>query len=256
MVREPQEYDNGVYRYDTPHGTWRSSESRLAIGPFGPERVREASPGRPVRANDSPSRTVYRGSDPGRAIEYVRRGIPDPIVTRNPGDFHRQPQNAAYFTFSEDYADRCARNRNSGGMVIQQRVPSQILDRGYNYPEAPGSDWRSTIYHNRALDPTPRHPSAVGESRRRDITIGPTAEVDTNPLLRRVRNNPSGPRYEAAFSPAMEDSSSDDSDIDEHRRGRRYVQQIRFQDQALDELASLPRHARPNLENPIFLISI
>lgn len=130
-------------------------------------------------------------------------------------------------------------------MVIQQRVPSRILNRGYNYPEAPVHDWCRTIHPNRAQDPTPRHPHAVAESRRRDVVIGPTAQVETRALLRRIRENPSGPEYKTAFRPAIERSSSEDSDIDEHRRGRRYVQQVRFQEQALQELASQLRHARP-----------
>lgn len=128
-------------------------------------------------------------------------------------------------------------------MVIQQRVPSRLLDRSHVFPETPGNDWRSTILTNRAMDRT-RYPSAVGQSRRSAIGMAPTAQVQTEDLLRRTQLHPSGHRYESAYQPVLELSSSDDSDINEHRREPRYVQQIRFQGTALAELATLPRHAR------------
>lgn len=181
-------------------------------------------------------------------MEYVRRGLEQSITTNLPGDFHRHPvHRAAYYTTSERYADQYAsRGNNSRGMLIQQAVPSALLDRAYVFPETPTNDWRSTVLSNREQAVGPRRPAAIRESRQRDVVIGPTAQVETGALLRRTRRYPSGPAYDDSFGVAREplSSSSDDSDIDEHRRESPRVQQLRFQGDALEELRTLPRHAR------------
>ncbi|KAJ5178008.1 uncharacterized protein N7500_000707 [Penicillium coprophilum] len=236
--------DYSLSEYNSPHGTWHSNQAGLSIGPYGPRTNRETSQGYPAIAGAPPSRTVYRGSDEGRALQYVRKGLTSSIATLDAGDFHRKPKEAAYFTLDEDYADECARRGNAKGMVIQQSVPSRIMDKAYVFPEAPTDDWRSTVLQNRAQDPRPRHPPAVSESRRRDVVMGPIAQVETGALLRRTQKYRSGSDYESSFSPVPE-RSSNDHNIDAHRRGPSYVQQVRFQGEALDELVELPRHARP-----------
>lgn len=130
-------------------------------------------------------------------------------------------------------------------MVLQQRVPSSSLDTAYCFSERPGHDFHETVYHNRAQLRTPRDPEAVGQSRHTDRVIAPTSGRETSALLRMTHHHRSGPQFEASFSPEVELSSSDGSDVDEDRRGSRYVQQIRFQGSALDELSQLPRHGRP-----------
>lgn len=45
-----------------------------------------------------------------------------------------------------------------------------------------------------------------------------------------TQHHRSGGQFEAAFSPEVEQSSPDGSDVDESRKAPRYVQQIRFQD--------------------------
>lgn len=97
--------------YDTPYGSWQSSESRLIIGPYGPETVRETSSAYPATANgpyvklppiphlnsadymrSRPSRVIYRGSARERAEEYIRTGNPDEVITGGAGDLHRHRQ--------------------------------------------------------------------------------------------------------------------------------------------------------------------
>lgn len=181
-------------------------------------------------------------------MRYIRDGNPRHIATRDPGDLHRPGVEASYWTTSERYADRHAKRvgrEGSRGMVLQQRVPSSSLDSAYCFPERPGDDFHQTVYHNRAQLRTPREPEAVGRSRHTDRAIAPTSGRETGALLRMTQRYRSGPQFEAAFSPEVELSASDGSDVDEDRKGPRYIQQIRFQRDALDELSQLPRHGRP-----------
>lgn len=194
-----------------------------------------------------PSRTIYRGTDLQRAREYVATGNTAHIATAKPGDFHKHSsaQQAAYYTFNEAYADQCAQKNPGTGAVIQQRVPSSLLDSGYHFPTEPSSDWRTTVLHNRAQQSTPRDPRAVAQSRQRDATTGPIADVHTKGLLSATRKNPSGPAYADAFKPAIEPrSSTGASGIDEHRRGPEWAQQIRLQGPALQAVAGCARSAR------------
>lgn len=88
-------------------------------------------------------------------------------------------------------------------MVIQQDVPSRILNDSYNFGETPTKDWRSTVFHNRAQSARPRDPPAVAQSRLRDVVIGPTSRVQADALLRAGQRNPPGPRYEESFHPVQ-----------------------------------------------------
>lgn len=110
----------------------------------------------------------------------------------------------------------------------------------------PQRDWHRTVHANRAQDRPLRDTPTVAQSRQR-VVIAPTVHVETAAFLYNVRGHSSGVRYEAAFRPALEEQrfSPEESDIDEHRRAQEYVQQVRFRDEALDDLRSLSRHARP-----------
>ena len=102
---------------------------------------------------------------------------------------------------------------------------------------------------------------AVAQSRRAKITVGPTAHVETPALLRGVQlhRKSHGPKDDQGYDPERgpecdkygnifrprQRPMTRDSEIDEHRRGPAYVQQVCFQEEELELLGSLPRHTRP-----------
>lgn len=228
----------------SPPDSWYSSEeSGVGIsGHTGAIPFRAVSPGHLAVANQGPIRTLYRGTDKHRAMAYLgstsQRERADAITTLEKGDLHHNA-GASYWTTDAEYANHCGRRASrdhQGGMVLKQLVPSKMLHNAYTFHEEPGHDVRQTVYYNRWGFRSPREPEAVAQSRNASIVIGPTAGKETHAFKALTQRHPSGHEFNKAFGFVETQSPSD---------GPCYVQQVRFQEDAFDDLVNLPRYARP-----------
>ncbi|KAK8037380.1 hypothetical protein PG991_000726 [Apiospora marii] len=58
-------------------------------------------------------------------------------MTPRAGDFHKSNQDAAYFTFDKEYAQKCA---GSDGIIIRIDIPRGMLRQGFKFDFVPGDE--------------------------------------------------------------------------------------------------------------------
>ncbi|KAI0169700.1 hypothetical protein GGR52DRAFT_551126 [Hypoxylon sp. FL1284] len=165
------------------------------------------------------TRPVYRGSARDKAEGYFREHDSRYIATQRDGDFHTSKQTSAYFTFDKEYARNVA---PSGGTIIRQDVPREMLRQGYKFDDAPSEDW----YH--FVEKCRKNEKAEGRMlkvQKMNVIEGPIAGVHNKTLQR----PPPIPKEK----------------FKQVKQGDEYVQQVVFKGEALENPTRLP--CRPTL---------